>query len=211
MDQHGNLKNSNDFYVEVDSVQSDFEIFIGEEGHPYIEDERAQSENKMLEEENAGIEVEPDDIKDIKVQIPLYYLMDLEDTLTEEFPLTDARIGVYGIKRGETIIPYVIGHLGSFVPGSVGTIGALDPYELEWVQGNSTYWENKQLNKAVGEYLEKRGPLQSSIESQRIRFNLEEETKLREVEDELSKRSSAQSISESRAIGLKEEEKAQEK
>lgn len=121
LDQNGNLKNVDDFYMEIQSERTEDEAFV-----------------------------------DKTIRIPLYYLLDFEDALSDDLLLEpDARIGIYGVKRGSAVVPYVIGHLGRFVPNSLGTIGALDPYELEQEQENIAYWENKQLKKAAGEYLSK--------------------------------------------------------
>ncbi|MEI3613516.1 HAMP domain-containing sensor histidine kinase [Pseudogracilibacillus sp. SO30301A] len=121
LDQNGNLKNVDDFYVEIQLERTKDEAFA-----------------------------------DKTIRIPLYYLLNFEDALSDDPPLEpDVPIGIYGIKRGSTVVPYVIGHLGRFVPNPQGTIGALDPYELEQEQENVAYWENKQLKKAAGEYLSK--------------------------------------------------------
>src|SRR5690606_12984406 len=99
--------------------------------------------------------MEDSSLIDKEIHIPLYYVMNFEDTLTDDFSLSNGeRVGIYGFKSETAIVPYVIGHLGSFVPNALGTIGAMDPYELE-NQGNLLYWENKQLKQATGEYLEK--------------------------------------------------------
>ncbi|GIN72692.1 two-component sensor histidine kinase [Bacillus sp. J14TS2] len=132
LDQYGNLKVADDFYVEIQSERANDEAFA-----------------------------------DKTIRIPLYYLLDFEDALSDDLLLEpDVRIGIYGIKKGSIVIPYVIGHLGRFVPNSLGTIGALDPYELEQEQENVTYWENKQLKKAAGEYLSKRIGQNSSKHTQ---------------------------------------------
>ncbi|MFF2449415.1 sensor histidine kinase [Neobacillus sp. NPDC058068] len=120
LDQNGNLKNVDNFFIKV-----------------HLE------------------RVEDESLRDKEIRIPLYYLMTFEDTLTDDFPLKEgAKVGIYGINSKTTIVPYVIGQLGSFVPNVFGKRGVLDTYELEMQQGNSSYWENKQLKKTIGDYLD---------------------------------------------------------
>ncbi|GIN88047.1 two-component sensor histidine kinase [Heyndrickxia sporothermodurans] len=89
-----------------------------------------------------------------KLMIPIYYLVDIEDVLDKKpFLKKKMRISIYGIKTDSTLVPYLIGELGTFGPLLRSTLGVLDPSEIKMER--TTYWENKILEKKVENYFQK--------------------------------------------------------
>ncbi|WP_026700740.1 sensor histidine kinase [Salibacterium aidingense] len=128
LDRYGNLKNANDFYVEVQLDRTDGQEF-----------------------------------PDRNIKVPLYHLVNADDVTEEDSPFSSGmRISIYGIKKGTSFVPYILGELGTFPSG---TFGALTPSQLKSVKGQP-FWENEVLEKKAGELLDKNkqsGDTQSSV------------------------------------------------
>ncbi|GGE51830.1 two-component sensor histidine kinase [Pullulanibacillus camelliae] len=89
---------------------------------------------------------------DENIRFPMDYLVDKEEStnIASLFPI-GMKVSAYGIKKGKTFIPYALGKLGTFPPG---TLGALTPAQLQDLTGQS-FWENKILENEVGKRLYK--------------------------------------------------------
>ncbi|WP_062104234.1 sensor histidine kinase [Bacillus niameyensis] len=98
-------------------------------------------------------------IIDKKIRIPLYYLIDFEETLTDNFPLTIGEpIAIYAV-RGETaLVPISVGQLGIYISEYPGSLFALDQHKLENEQVMESHWENKELKNAIRKYLKENRP-----------------------------------------------------
>lgn len=120
LDRYGNLKNANDFYLQV-------KLTLQTKGR----------QRKRLPHP-------------IKMKVPLYNLMNVEGVSKKESPFSQGMgISIYGIKKDDAFVPYVMGELGTFPPG---TFGKLNPSQLEIKKNKS--WENEVLEKKVEKKLD---------------------------------------------------------